>query len=693
MVRISKLKLAALSFALLISFGMIATSARVSALSGGEFQAGRIIDDSVMYDGNAMSAQEIQAFLNAKVPVCDTNGTQMRGNVTRAAHGTANGYPPPYTCLKDFAENTPTKAADAYCANTYFGGVKTAAQIIYDVSRACNVSQKALIVLLQKEQSLITDDWPWSIQYRAATGYGCPDTAACDAEYYGFFNQVYNASRQLQRYVKQSSYFNYRGGETSYIQYNPNAGCGGSNVYLQNSATAALYNYTPYQPNQAALDNLYGSGDGCSAYGNRNFWRLFNDWFGTTQAPNWAWQWNSQYAYTDETKTTPKDLMNLRPGDRVYVGFTARNTGNLAWSNSGANPLRVGTLSPAERSSIFAPGSGWLGASRPTTMKEATVAPGGIGTFEFWLTVPNNPGTYNERFGLLSEGRSWLNDNGLSFGLRVIPDILSWQWNSQYAYTDNTKTTAHSLSSVKTGEKVYVSFTAKNTGNVTWSNTGNNPLRVGTLNPTERISNFSNTSGWLGPTRPATLKETTVAPGGIGTFEFWITANSNGSFNERYGLLSEGKTWLNDTGLSYGISVVPEVYSWQWNSQYAYTDATKTVAKNLNDLRPGEKVYVGFTAKNTGNVTWSNTGNNPLRVGTLNPTERISNFSNTSGWLGPTRPATLKETTVAPGGIGTFEFWITANSNGSFNERYGLLSEGKTWLNDTGLSYGIRVSP
>ncbi|MFZ1523014.1 MAG: hypothetical protein WAS94_03260, partial [Candidatus Saccharimonadales bacterium] len=41
---------------------------------------------------------------------------------------------------------------------------------------------------------------------------------------------------------------------------------------------------TPYRPNQAALNNLYGTGDGCSAYGNRNFWRFYTDWFGSTRA-------------------------------------------------------------------------------------------------------------------------------------------------------------------------------------------------------------------------------------------------------------------------------------------------------------------------------------------------------------------------------------------------------------------------
>jgi hypothetical protein len=67
------------------------------------------------------------------------------------------------------------------------------------------------------------------------------------------------------------------------IQYNPSTSCGSSNVNIETSPTAALYTYTPYQPNQAALNNMYGTGDSCSAYGNRNFWRMFNDWFGSTQ--------------------------------------------------------------------------------------------------------------------------------------------------------------------------------------------------------------------------------------------------------------------------------------------------------------------------------------------------------------------------------------------------------------------------
>ena len=51
---------------------------------------------------------------------------------------------------------------------------------------------------------------------------------------------------------------------------------------IQNTATASLYNYTPYQPNAAALAAYPGTGDACSAYGNRNFFYLFRKYFGST---------------------------------------------------------------------------------------------------------------------------------------------------------------------------------------------------------------------------------------------------------------------------------------------------------------------------------------------------------------------------------------------------------------------------
>lgn len=270
---------------LLISMGA-GLVPKTEALSGSEFRPGRIIDDSKFFDSATMSANDIQNFLNSKVPNCDIWGLQLYSpGQTRAQYSARYGISTPFTCLKDYRSSTPLKAAEtALCNGLTASGDDSAAGIIYRVAQSCGINPQVLLVLLQKEQALVTDDWPWPTQYRSATGYGCPDTAPCDSEYYGFFNQVYMAARQFKRYARDPNLFNYRASTNNYILYNPNSACGGTSVYIENQATAGLYNYTPYQPNGSALANLYGTGDSCGAYGNRNFWRLFNDWFGPTIA-------------------------------------------------------------------------------------------------------------------------------------------------------------------------------------------------------------------------------------------------------------------------------------------------------------------------------------------------------------------------------------------------------------------------
>jgi hypothetical protein len=298
-----------------------------SALSGGEFQANRIMDDGVFYNAGTMRAQDVQNFLNAKVPACDTNGTQpisSGSSQTRAQWAAANSKPaPPYTCLRNFSQTVGGMAADSYCNGTVSAGTKSAAQIIKDVSVACSINPQVLLVLLQKEQSLITDDWPWPRQYDGATGYACPDTAACDPAYAGFFNQVYYGARQYQRYARQADLFNYRAGQASFVAYSPNSACSGTNLGISDQATAGLYNYTPYQPNAAALNNLYGTGDSCSAYGNRNFWRMFNDWFGS---PIGCPQIDSTKIYRLHSISTGDYLYSQNSGEicqaTKYYGYT-----------------------------------------------------------------------------------------------------------------------------------------------------------------------------------------------------------------------------------------------------------------------------------------------------------------------------------------------------------------------------------
>jgi uncharacterized protein with LGFP repeats len=267
-----------------LAIGVLAPAAPASAASATQFDPGMIITDSLFFNGSAASAAQVQSVLDAKVGIC------------RAG----------YTCVKAYKETTHTIAADPMCG-TYTGGAnETAATIIYKVGKACGVSQKVLIVLLQKEQGLITDDWPVARQYRSATGYGCPDTADCDSEYYGFFNQVYKAAWAFKRYSMPpgtgpgtnwySVYNRYAPNKTVNVLYNPNSACGSKSVAIKNQATASLYYYTPYTPNTAALSAGYGMGDSCSAYGNRNFFLYYADWFGSPSGYSVGTDFRTVYA-------------------------------------------------------------------------------------------------------------------------------------------------------------------------------------------------------------------------------------------------------------------------------------------------------------------------------------------------------------------------------------------------------------
>jgi uncharacterized protein with LGFP repeats len=138
-------------------------------------------------------------------------------------------------------------------------------------------------VTLQKEQGLITKSAPSDAAIRVAMGYGCPDTAPCASQFFGLYNQLYKAAWQFKRYSTPDPWGGIQPGVEN-LRYHPNAACGTKKVTVLNNATAALYNYTPYTPNAAALANLHGTGDSCSAYGNRNFWVYYTQWFGSTLA-------------------------------------------------------------------------------------------------------------------------------------------------------------------------------------------------------------------------------------------------------------------------------------------------------------------------------------------------------------------------------------------------------------------------
>jgi len=335
-------KIILLTIIMILSINILSTSS-AGAVSAADWKAGRIIDDAVFANKDDMTVAEIQTFLNNRVGTgsngvsgrCDTNGTKASelGGGTRAQYGAAHGNPAPFTCLKDYYEVPKLAPGPGMPASNYGGvaipsGAKSAAQLIWDAAQRYNISSRVLLIKLQTESAgpLTTDDWPFLRQYNFAMGAHCPDSgpegsANCDVNYAGFSIQISESAALLRYYLDNmtKSWWSYKKPyQNNNIMWNVvERGCGASNVYIETKATAALYTYTPYQPNQAALNNMYGTGDGCSAYGNRNFWRTYNDWFGSTQG---SVQITSPLNIT--TEYTQGSFIN----QNVVASFTIQNT-------------------------------------------------------------------------------------------------------------------------------------------------------------------------------------------------------------------------------------------------------------------------------------------------------------------------------------------------------------------------------
>lgn len=140
-----------------------------------------------------------------------------------------------------------------------FGAKKTASDIIYDAAQFYKINPQYLIVLLQKEQSLVSDSSPSDSQINWATGYGVCDSCSKDdpriQKYKGLYNQINWAAKRNRQYIDESGQWHYKVGGTYLID--------GQTVTISNQATVNLYTYTPH------------------LHGNEVFHRLWTKWFAT----------------------------------------------------------------------------------------------------------------------------------------------------------------------------------------------------------------------------------------------------------------------------------------------------------------------------------------------------------------------------------------------------------------------------
>lgn len=196
---------------------MLASLSVPHPLAALAFNPEQIISDEEFFDAEDMTAEEVQAFLSRKK-----------------------------STLADYTVPAPD------------GTRVNAADIIWESGKKNGINPKVLLVLLQKEQSLIENPRPSQYNYDWATGYArcdaCPASDPVVAAYKGFATQVEKAAARKKYYTTNPQEFTYRAGVQSIVD--------GVSLIPQNNATAALYNYTPH------------------LRGNFSFWKLWQRYFG-----------------------------------------------------------------------------------------------------------------------------------------------------------------------------------------------------------------------------------------------------------------------------------------------------------------------------------------------------------------------------------------------------------------------------
>ncbi|MDR1196681.1 MAG: hypothetical protein LBL08_00140 [Candidatus Nomurabacteria bacterium] len=311
------------------------------AANAKNFNAGNIISDAVFTNNSAMTAAQIQDFLNKQNSVCLKSKTWLG--------------------LYDVNKNglVEDKTKDEQYGGSTGKKTMTSAQLIKAAADIYRINPQVILVMLQKETSMLTTTDCAAWRYQSALGAGIPDSGSKDPDATkSFVSQIDYGTSYLRTYLTAMGKIGTKGYTYPYshrvgsnkIKYHPTSSCGTKTVNIANQATAALYIYTPYTPDQKALDAGYGTGGSCSSYGNRNFYLFFVDYFGSasyTVGSKFTSKYNSAGGASALGLPTSNQACGLKDGgcfqmfEKVGMYWSSK-TG--AWTNKGAIRARFSAL-------------------------------------------------------------------------------------------------------------------------------------------------------------------------------------------------------------------------------------------------------------------------------------------------------------------------------------------------------------
>jgi hypothetical protein len=235
----------------------------------------------------------------------------------------------------------------------------------------------------------------------------------------------------------------------------------------------------------------------------------------------------------------------MQPASTSQATLLFRNTGTKTWTKGVAgSQVALGVNGDSGAFSALGMNVGWPSANRVAVQNEASVGPGATASFTFAFKVPFSAGTVRIPLRPVVDGVAWLEDQGVFLPVTTVVDYHS-RWVSESEFP-----------TLRVGQlSGPLSIVFRNAGSQAWTR--------GTLGQEARLAVNQDDAqwaalgvNWLSANRVAAQIETTVVPGGTGTFTFQVRAPMTpGLYAIHLRPVIDAVTWMEDQGVFLYITV------------------------------------------------------------------------------------------------------------------------------------------
>lgn len=123
--------------------------------------------------------------------------------------------------------------------------------------------------------------------------------------------------------------------------------------------------------------------------------------------------------YRAELSEQSANDLGIKTLEEISFWVEFKNTGTATWTNAGQYYVALNVTNPTARNSEFEHET-WTEYYRPAILSQNVVSPGQSGRFEFTLKAPAEAETFEESFGLVAEGLTYIDGGSIELPIVVV---------------------------------------------------------------------------------------------------------------------------------------------------------------------------------------------------------------------------------------------------------------------------------